>query len=814
MPYDIKSGATNVSNLVNSSIQVAGVVSGLSEAGKALGGIKNLASNSLGGLASNLTGLVGQVKSAIEAVPSIADFDPEKLIQAAKTVVELPGKPPYPNVLHNFATFNYIWTLSVLNPQDLNFPDESYRKGKLGPIILKSGSGSPEDRISTVYRTAENPEGKFDFYMDDVRIAGTIGMDKVTGNTNATGISFNISEPYSMGTFFQSLQIAALEAGYYNWLDVPLLLRLEFFGHVDQYKQNVQIPGTTKYFPLKIRDIKMRVSGQGSVYSCEAIPWNEKAHSTTYSQIKTDLTISGSTVQEMLQYGEKSLQRVLNDAFQEAVKRKEVTVPDQIIILFPTDLKTSEANGVSTDSSSAPSATVDPSKKPEKNSNVFKRLGVVRGTDNFNLVQNDNVNPVGGANMGFNEFRQGEKSFGKDNAVYDPKTQTFKRGNITISKTSSEAKFAQGTDIPNVINNIILASDYGRQALDPDKITEDGFINWWRIDTQLYIMDTDANIEKTGRKPNLVVYRVIPYKVHHSKFMAPNQPAKGVEKITLEAIKRYDYLYTAQNLDIIDFAIEFNAAFYTATSSDGGRNNVDVRQRAQTGGLAADSEKKVNEDKPPASVRLNTETGELFNASGVPPGGVAPKIELGTIPTTVIADKIKSDSGGKGGPKADDPATLAARQFHDAITEAADMVELQMKILGDPFYLGDSGMGNYSAQATNLKGINGDGAINNQDSEVYVNVRFRNPIDISRRTGRYDFPSGSLVPQFSGLYRVSIVENSFSKGQFTQSLTLTRMVGQDVKDDGEAGKTLASAVVDKINPNNPESYAIFGNEGE
>jgi hypothetical protein len=142
------------------------------------------------------------------------------------------------------------------------------------------------------------------------------------------------------------------------------------------------------------------------------------------------------------------------------------------------------------------------------------------------------------------------------------------------------------------------------------------------------------------------------------------------------------------------------------------------------------------------------------------------------------------------------------------------MVELQMKILGDPFYLGDSGMGNYSAQATNLKGINGDGGINNQDSEVYVNVRFRNPIDISRRTGLYDFPSGSLVPQFSGLYRVSIVENSFSRGQFTQNLTLTRMVGQDVKDDGEAGKTLASAVVDKINPNNPDSYAIFGGEGE
>lgn len=805
MPFDVKNAATTATKTLNNAVDSSGVVAGLAKAGNALNSLKGSVANGIGGLASNLQGLAGQVKSALDAVPKITDFDPEKLIQAAKTVVNVPGTPPFPNVLHNFATFNYIWTLSVLSPQDLNFPDESYRKGKLGPIILKSASGMPNDRISTVYKSPDNPEGKFDFFIDDVRINGSIGMDKVTGNTNATGLTFNISEPYSMGIFFQALQIAALEAGYYNYLDVPLLLRLEFFGHIDQYKQNVQIPGTTKYFPIKIRDIKMRVNGNGSVYTCEAIPWNEKAHSTTYSQVKTDITISGSTVQEMLQYGEKSLQKVINDVFLEKVKRKEVSVPDQVLILFPTDLKTSDATGVTDDKSNAATATVNPNQKPDKNANVLKRLGVSKASDNFNLIQKDNINPVGAASMGFNEFRQGEKSFGKENAVYDPNTQTFKRGNITVSKTSSEAKFTQGTDIPNVINQVILASDYGRQALDPDKETPDGFINWWRIDTQMYIMDTDANIEKTGTKPNLVVYRVVPYKVHHSKFMAPNQAAKGVEQIKLQAIKRYDYLYTAQNLDILDFAIEFNAAFYTATSADSGRNNVDVRNREETGGLAAEGENIVNEDGSVSNIRRNPETGELYDATGLG-GGNPTRIDLGTVPTTVRADKIRSNSGNKGGPKGDDPATLAARQFHDAITQGADMVELQMKILGDPFYLGDSGMGNYSAQATNLKGLTGDGSINYQDGEVYINVRFRNPVDISRRTGLYEFPSGDLVPQFSGLYRVSIVENQFSKGQFTQSLTLTRMVGQDVKDTGGGGGTIAGPIVDKIDPNNPDTY--------
>ncbi len=789
MPFDVKSAATSASNTVNNAINSSGVVSGLQQAGQSLNNLKNAATAGLTNIAGNLTNAIpGQVKEALNAVSNIIDLNPEKIIQAAKTVVNIPGKPPFPNVLHNYATYNYVWTLSVLSPQDLNFPDESYRKGKLGPLILKSGSGDPENRISTTYRSADNPTGKFDYYIENVRISGMMGMDKATGNTNATGITFDIVEPYSMGLFFQSLQIAALQANYANYIDCPLLLRLEFKGHIDQFKQNVQIPGTTKYFPLKIRNITMRVSGNGSVYTCEAIPWNEKAHNTTYSQIKTEINIAGSTVQQMIQTGEKSLQKVVNDRYLEAVKRKDVEVPDQILILFPTDLKTSDASSSTDDSSQPSSATVNP-KDSQSNKDVFKRLGVARGSDGFNLVQKDNINPVGMSSMGFNEYRRGDPAFAKDNAVYDEKTGTYKRGNVTISKTSSEARFAQGTDIPNVINQVILASDYGRQALDPDKITEDGFINWWRIDTQVYMMDTDANEEKTGRKPNLVVYRVTPHKVHHSKFMAPNQPAKGVESIKLQAIKEYNYLYTSKNLDIINFNIEFNAAFYTTLTADSGKNNQGVQRTAETGRAANAS-------------KGNNNTGETPT-----PAGQQTKIDIGTVPSMAENDKIKTRTGGKGGPGADDPGTMAARQFHDAITEGSDMVQLDMEIMGDPFYLGDSGMGNYSAQATNLKGMTADGSINYQDGSVYINVKFRNPVDISRSTGRYDFAGGKIVPQFSGLYMVTKVENSFKQGKFTQTLSLNRMVGQDVKDDGTAGKTVVSAIADKFNPKSPESYA-------
>ena len=799
MAFDLQSAATTATDTAKRALDGSGVVAGLQNASNAIAGAKNAVLAGVSNAANSLTNAIpGQVKSLIEAVPKLADLNIEGLLNAAKTIVNIPGTPPFPNVLHNYASYNYVWTLSVLSPQDLNFPDESYRKGKLGPIILKSGNGSPNDRVSTSYRSYSNPTGKFDFNMEDVRITGMMGFDKGTGNTNATGLSFNIIEPYSMGIFFESLQIAALEAGYINYLECPLLLRLEFKGHVDALRQNITIPGTTKYIPIKIRNITMRVSGNGSVYACEAMPWNEKAHNTTYSQVKTEVNCAGSTVQEMIQTGAKSLQKVVNDRYQEAVKRKDVTVPDQILILFPSDLKTSDASDTNSDSQAAPTATVDPKAEAGANGDVLNRLGVVRGSDGFNLVQNSNVNPIGIASMGFNEYRKGDAAFAKDNDAYDPKTGTYKRGNITVSKTSSEARFAQGTDIPSILNQIILASDYGRQALDPDKISDDGFINWWKIDTQVYIMDTDADLNTTGRKPNLVVYRVIPHRVHHSKFMQPNEAAKGVEKIKLQAIKEYNYLYTSKNLDIINFNIEFNAAFYTALTADGGKNNIDINRAGETGNAAAKN--------APATVDENREA----TATGT-------KVELGTVPTSAIKDKVATRTARKGGPGGDDVATMAARQFHDAITEGADMIQLDMEIIGDPYFLGDSGMGNYSAQATNLKGMNADGGINNQDGQVYINVRFRNPVDINSYTGRYDFPGGSLVPQFSGLYMVTKVENIFNKGQFKQTLSLNRMVGQDVKDDGSAGKTLISKIVDAFNPNDPASYQatdVSGSEGE
>jgi hypothetical protein len=710
---------------------------------------------------------------------------------------------PLQNVLHDYASYNYIWTLSALSRGHLNFPDDSYRKGILGPIILKSASGQPNNRVAlSPYESQANPSGKYDYFIDNIRIKGVIGLDKNTGNTNSTGINFTVIEPYSIGLFFQTLQVVASKVDYKNWVEMPVLLRVEFFGHHDYLNQNIKSV-STKYFPLKIAQISMKVTDKGSVYDCTAIPWNERAYSRSTSTIKSDIKCSGRTVQEMLQKNTKetiSFQSVINDQLASAALaasqgKNEAIIADKVLILFPMQVATGGSSGSTNSDVSNPQGATTMSNQGGGSNNkvVEQKLGVE--LEGINYVQNSGVNILGTAEMGFIDQKKAEESFSKDNAVWDPGKKVYVRGDLTITEKSGIAAFKQGQSIPNVINQILLSSDYGRQALDPKNFDSNGFVHWWRIDSQMYMLDGESNMKQTGKYPMLTVFRVIPHMVHHSRFLQSDQTAKS-KAIKQSAIKEYNYIYTGKNIDVLDFQINFNASFYTALAADNGKFNKDMQNRSQQAADATKS-KPVIEKGVLSSKRIDA-NGKEYDASAGYAAGTYGNFRVGDPMDKIVQIRnAEIDVGSnQGGTTGEDPGRLAARQFHKAINTIADMVQLQMKILGDPFYMGDSGMGNYSAGDSNIRGLNSDEAINYQEGEVYITVNFRNPIDINYKTGLYDFPSGK-VPTFSGLYRVGTVESTFTNGVFSQTLDLLRMPNQTP--EGGPDGIPDTALTDQIN---------------
>jgi hypothetical protein len=147
--------------------------------------------------------------------------------------------------------------------------------------------------------------------------------------------------------------------------------------------------------------------------------------------------------------------------------------------------------------------------------------------------------------------------------------------------------------------------------------------------------------------------------------------------------------------------------------------------------------------------------------------------------------------------------------FHDAITRGVDMMKLNMEILGDPYYIAQRGMGNYTSKPSAFQNLNKDGTVNHQNGEVHISVNFRTPIDINQGSGLYNFAGSKSAPvvQWSGLYRVISVVSIFEGGQFKQRLMGNRVTQQENPKIGTASNTFTTS---NSKPDPKDPYLIGG----
>jgi hypothetical protein len=282
----------------------------------------------------------------------------------------------------------------------------------------------------------------------------------------------------------------------------------------------------------------------------------------------------------------------------------------------------------------------------------------------------------------------------------------------------------------------------------------------------------------------LYVYKVTPYNVHASRLKAGGENVPGFDNLIKQAVKQYDYIYTGKNDNILSINLQMNNGFVQIMPADGGAENSDAKN-----GVTAGSGDTGNPKEKELLLRL---------------GGQPLTGQPGTTPSIVsyVGSLFKSDSQGGGG--LDRPATRAARAFQDALTNTNDIFDLNLKIMGDPYYIAHSGLGNYTSQGTQYANLNADGTMNYENGEVDILVNFRTPIDINQTTGLYNFgPNSKTAPvnRFSGCYCVTGVTNTFENGQFTQTIHAFRRPDQE-SDLTATPEELANAdpIVDPTNP--------------
>ena len=688
------------------------------------------------------------------------------LLSAGAGLIGSGGSPlgsalPSPNVLSKYASYDYVISLSALTIAELNYPDISYKQGKVLPLICKSAGANPDNRIKTSY-------GKFDFYIDNVTFESALALAS-TKSTSVSTVQFDVFEPYSIGTFMLALQQAAYDAKFENWRDAPFLLTIEFRGNTES-GQMKNVPFTARHIPIKFTTINLKANEAGCKYSINAYATQSQALTTRIANLKTDAVLRGTTVQEVLQTGEQSLQTVINQYLEGMITKGQVKVADKVVILFPKEESLpsgSAAPGGAESSDAKKSATYTPEQISSNTSAVAKKIGVSESK----LTQSVGaVNILGATSMGWSLERKGDPIPGVEKAVYDPTTKTFVQGKLVATPDDGSLKFSQDMDIPSVIDQVLLTSDYARTALTPAQL-KDGFRTWWRIETQVYYIDTKENLTLTGSYPRIIVYKVIPFLAHSSKVPAPNTPVIGQDKIKAQMVKRYDYIYTGNNSEVLKFDIEYATSFANALASDAYKNSAGNTTAGKNDAVA--------------------ESQEDTTASS-PLGTLVSKWLAGSNPTMNSNDATRTKYDGQGGGGRDTNAQRAGKIWHDALNNPYDMINLEMEIWGDPYWIVNSGMGNYTSKAVEgVKDLNKDGSVNWQTSEVHIWVYFRSPLDLNQTTGLYDFKSQNHTESlslsskagpaigFSGIYCVNRVTTYFKQGQFRQVLKGYRLNGQE-----------------------------------
>jgi len=760
--------------------------------------------------------LVKDAKTKItEAVPLVDDFAdfnsalPEDFsidalvenldnLSRKKQLGNSPSK--FPNPLEQFASMVPLWTLAVLTPKQFNKPSE-YRTDDLSfaeqTDPRRVAAGKDDQNIETVIDLessiifssagrADNTRAKVfgvaspEYYIDNFKMMSVVAPTPATGNTNAISFEFDVMEPYSMGLLLQSMQSASLKAGYPDYLMAPFLLRLDFKGYDERGRIIKSLK--PKHFVLKFKKVEFNVSEGGSQYSVQAYPYNHQGFADTVDMLWQDISIAPEPDKEATVYSilgdpdnPKSLVRTLNDNEQKLVNQGKYKIKDQYEIQFPE--RTYDFKGI-LPTKKEDNVSFDPYGDPVKQSVGGK------GAAGQGFVD-AGKNPIGESTFDYSPKKGGNFAFRKEDDVVNEETGRIERGKLTINPKERVFNFSQKMKLSDIITQTILSSEQSARAVNGElPLTAEGYVNWFRIDVQIEFLDYDDSIGDYAKK---YTYRVVPYLAHASVFGNSTAKPPGQKELKKQIVKEYNYIYTGQNADIIDFDIKINNLFYTGINP-AVEGNTQSQSDNDGGGTGTDKTKDVS---------ATTGTDKKAQVAN-----------LGKTKAKKDPDMFNVLKGGSGTQSVEQ---RVAENFHNALIKnaSADLIKVDLKILGDTFWLVESGLSNYFVQAAPASQYMADGTCNYEGNDVFIRINFRTPIDVNGAAGTGDKPDGlysfskaTTLSPFSGIYRVFKLENEFSGGLFTQVLSCVRMQGQEEDFDGDAVKEEAgtNALASKIGP--------------
>lgn len=684
------------------------------------------------------------------------------------------------NVLNGYRSVTYNFTIAALDTANLKDP-ESYRNSELKYTILKSGgkgtrgitAGSKLNTTTLIPkgnagrgsayndpRRADNQPlrnvgqelinefnanspGRFDMFIDGVEIETIMTLNENSNATLPTKIKFDIIEPYSMNGFIEAIHVAAISAGYPSYLQASFLLKMEFWGYPDQgdFSEPELIENASRYYPFGLTGIDVDVTENGTRYKCSAVPYNERAFGEP-NVVKKPIKMEGETIGQILNNFFKNINEQVARS-DEKSKSSSTDKHNTYSIAFPTRASTGELTD-------------------KENKNITdKKLGeILKDNVLYGMVDPASVDKPNAYKADKSKQPSADQQANKPESIkYNPKKTVI--------------QFAEGMNISDVISSVIRDSDYVKDILKdlgkkPNVPDQYGFLDYFLIRIEVTNLDI---IDDTTKKPfQNFKYLVTPYKVHYTRI--PNYGHDVIKEETLKKLsnRTYNYIYTGQNIDVLNFKLNFNTLFFEAVPAEMGNKDVVGSKNAAAPNNRVDV--KIKND--PGAVNANEQVNSRSNARLLRQGAT----QVPATPVKTIVTPIQNYTGGSASQPRDDAYSVLARNMHESVINSkASMLSGEIEILGDPYYLVTGGMGNYNPKSSG-RGKTDKGEADHNYGSVLITINFRNPEDINsfEDGGMVKFDS-NRVP-FSGVYQVTSANSVFKDGAFKQKLNIIRMPGQ------------------------------------
>jgi len=678
-----------------------------------------------------------------------------------------------PNVLHKFASYTTLFTLSGVNERELH--DHTFLQNPVHDVIARSsGIGADINQSGSGIRTASNPnlveqtinentsfansigvlkKGR-DIFIEEVNMLSTVGPGEERGLADFVKMTFKLHEPYGI-SFIEKVRGAARINGYRDHLDAPVLLTIEFKGF-DENGIAVKDEATVRKIPILITRVELDVNEGGAIYDVTAVRINDIAFDDRFKFPRREITIEADTLEEA---GEQLAEQLNKQILVERDEHKVRTVLDEYRIEFDdTVLRLSEGYiGEKDVRNSIPPGGGNP-KKP--------------GGSNPQTGRNEKI-----------EITLGEAKISSLTSI-TKLLEDMVRGTLGYEDLASDFWTAYLRRTGSIKSREDASEENIRKFLESNNLEEiiskNSFVDWFKIKTSV---QTDYRqfdtINKMHRK--IVTYKVIPYRIHVLKFMRPGiMLSKEVAKSAVK--KQYNYLYTGANTDIQSLRINYKTAYYQ-------RNTVEV-QKKDAEGIFGIFE------------RIDNIFTKLIGAGNPDTADVA---TLRSAPSIVKGSSVFENA------EPDNAKKARAQEFYDYLTNpTVDMMRIEMDILGDPAYICQDQFIPLDKQGDAMESDGmydtTSGSFNVDSHTPLMELNYRLPDDVNDRTGVM-FEGKSTAPEenrfFAGVYQVVRIESKFSDGQFLQTLTCVRLNNQsgageplfDIQQQA-AGK-LTSALNDK-----------------